>query len=155
MSPTRPAECMRACVGDAAATVLRPPCRSLPGRVGLGAPMVDTRTSRVSCHLGRRASCRQVGAGGTPGRGTHRGHGAVGRGSSCSWLDGAGPTQDCSTRSCREAFEPLNKMGVRAGRIRPFFQICCQSHGGAHHCGLGAYGASSLLCLAARQKAPL
>ncbi|XP_017596055.1 PREDICTED: potassium voltage-gated channel subfamily H member 6 isoform X3 [Corvus brachyrhynchos] len=60
MSPTRLAECLRACVGDATARALRPPCRTLPGRVGLGAPMVDTRTSRVSCRLGRRASCRQV-----------------------------------------------------------------------------------------------
>ncbi|XP_027644500.2 potassium voltage-gated channel subfamily H member 6 isoform X4 [Falco biarmicus] len=60
MSPTLPANCMHACVGDAAAPVLCPPCRSLPGRAGLGVPMVDTRTSRVSCRLGRRASCRQV-----------------------------------------------------------------------------------------------
>ncbi|RLV89479.1 hypothetical protein DV515_00014864 [Chloebia gouldiae] len=60
MSPSRLAECLRACVGDATARALRPPCRTLPGPGGLAAPMVDTRTSRVSCRLGRRASCRQV-----------------------------------------------------------------------------------------------
>lgn len=60
MAPTRLAECLRARLGDARARALCPPCRTLPG---LGAPMGDTRTSRRSCRLGRRASCRQVGAG--------------------------------------------------------------------------------------------
>lgn len=132
MSPTRPPECMRACVGDAAAPVLRPPCRSLPGRAGLGAPMVDTRTSRVSCRMGRRASCRQVGAGDTPrardppmsrGCGTWERLLVVGQG--CR----AGSALGCSTRSPWEALEPLNKVGVSARRIRPFFQICYQNRG--------------------------
>lgn len=157
MSPTRPTECMHACMGDAVAPVLRPPCRSLPGRAGLGTPMVDTRTSRVSCRLGRRASCRQVGAGGTPrawdppmsqGCRTWEWLLMVG------WGCGAGSALDRSTRSPWEALEPLNKTGVSAGRIRPFFQICCQSRGGANHHGFGVCGASPLLSFTAWQKAP-
>lgn len=160
MSPTRLAECLRACVGDATARALRPPCRTLPGRVGLGAPMVDTRTSRVSCRLGRRASCRQVGAGAPLGHRTLQCPGALGCGSGCLLWDGATEMDLLWITASGALGKPLNKTGVSAGRIRPFFQICCQSRGDAHHCCLGICGSSfllsplsSLLSFAAQQKA--
>lgn len=48
----------------------------------------------------------------------------------------------------------LNRTAVRAGRVRAFFQICCQSHGDAHRCCLGICGSSfplsPLLCSPAK-----
>lgn len=126
MPPARLAERVRACAGNAVAPVLRPLHRSLRGRLGLGTPMGDTRTSpRVSCHPGRRASRRQVGA-----------EDVVG------WGCGAGSVRGHSSRSPRVALEALKEMGASAGRIRPFLRSCWQSHGGAHHCGLRVYGAA-------------
>lgn len=141
MSPTRLAECLRACVGDAAAPVLCPPCRSLPGRAGLGAPMVDTRTSRLSCRLGRRASCRQVGAGDSPkvvpGCGTWDGY---------LWWDRVAGLDLLSATALESPYEPLNEVGVGAGRIRPFFQM---------RCSLRARRTSCLFSCEAQQKKTL